>query len=125
MCIRDRFNGWSTRNNVNRAKISLDRAQLQFEQTKLDLEATVQQRYVDVLTFQKAYEASIKTLEARRLAYDYAKERFDVGLMNSFDFSQAQSRLDNAEADAIRTKYDYIFRLKILEFFYGIPLSLN
>ncbi len=119
------FNGWSTRNNVNRAKISLDRAQLQFEQTKLDLEATVQQRYVDVLTFQKAYEAALKTLEARRLAYDYAKQRFDVGLMNSFDFSQAQSRLDNAEADAIRTKYDYIFRLKILEFFYGIPLSLN
>ena len=119
------FNGWSTRNNVNRAKISLDRAQLQFEQTKLDLEATVQQRYVDVLTFQKAYEAALKTLEARRLAYDYAKQRFDVGIMNSFDFSQAQARLDNAEADAIRTKYDYIFRLKILEFFYGIPLSLN
>ena len=78
-----------------------------------------------MLTFQKAYEAALKTLEARRLAYDYAKQRFDVGLMNSFDFSQAQSRLDNAEADAIRTKYDYIFRLKILEFFYGIPLSLN
>ncbi len=119
------FNGWSTRNNIKRSKINLDRARLQFEQDKLDLETNIQQAYVDVTTFFKAYEAAEKTLEARRLAYQYAKERFDVGLMNAFDFSQAQSRVDNAEADAIRTKYDYIFRLKILEFYFGIPISLN
>jgi outer membrane protein len=63
-------------------------------------------------------------LEARKLAYQYAKERFDVGLMNSFNFSQAQARLDNAEASVIRTKYDYIFRLKILEFYFGIPITV-
>ncbi len=75
-------------------------------------------------TFAKAYEAAQKTLEARKLAYQYAKERFDVGLMNSFNFSQAQARLDNAEASVIRTKYDYIFRLKILEFYFGIPITV-
>ena len=119
------FNGWSTRNNVKRSQISLERAKLQFEQTKLDLETNIQQAYVDVSTFEKAYEAAEKTLEARRLAYEYAKERYDVGLMNAFDFSQAQARVDNAQADVIRTKYDYIFRLKILEFYFGLPISLN
>jgi outer membrane protein len=119
------FNGWNTRNNVNRSKINLEKSKIQFEQDKLTLEATVQQAYVDVTTFSKAYEAAEKTLEARRLAYQYSKERFDVGLMNAFDFSQAQSRVDNAEADVVRTKYSYIFRLKILEFYFGIPISLN
>ncbi len=119
------FNGWSARNNVKRAKINVDISKIQLDQQKLQLETNIQQAYVDVTTFLKAYEAAEKTLEARRLAYDYAKERFDVGLMNSFDFSQAQSRLDNAEASVVRTKYDYIFRLKILEFYFGIPLSLN
>lgn len=119
------FNGWSTRNNVSRSKISLEKSKLQFEQDKLDLETTINQAYVDVTTFYKSYEAAEKTLEARRLAYDYAKERFDVGLMNSFDYSQAQSRVDNAEADVVRTKYAYIFRLKILEFYFGIPITLN
>mgnify|MGYP003625263980 CR=1 FL=1 len=94
-------------------------------QMVLDLETTVNQRYVDVTTFAKAYYAAEKTLEARRLAFQYSKERFEVGLMNSFEFSQAQSRVDNAEADVIRTKYDYIFRLKILEFYFGIPISLD
>ncbi|UII80839.1 TolC family protein [Flagellimonas sp. CMM7] len=119
------FNGWNARNGVKRAKIDLERAKLQLEQDKLDLETNIQQAYVDVTTFSKAHEAAVKTLEARRLAYDYAKERFNVGLMNAFDFSQAQSRVDDAEATVIRTKYDYIFRLKILEFYFGIPISLN
>ncbi len=119
------FNGFSVKNDIKRAKIGVERAKLQFEQDKLDLEATVQQSYVDVTNSFKAYEAAEKTLESRRLAYEYSKERFDVGLMNAFDFSQAQARVDNAEADVVRTKYDYIFRLKILEFYFGIPISLD
>ncbi|WP_036151951.1 TolC family protein [Maribacter forsetii] len=119
------FNGWSVRNNIKRSQISVDMAQIEFERTKLQLETDVNQAYVDVTSFYKAYEAAQKTLEARSLAYQYSKEKFDVGLMNSFDFSQAQSRVDNAEADVIRTKYDYIFRLKILEFYFGIPISLE
>ncbi len=119
------FNGMSTRNNVKRSLISYKKAQLQFEQDKLDLETTVNQAYVDVKNSAKAYEATQKTLEARRLAYVYTKERFDVGLMNAFDFSQAQARVDNAEAEVIRTKYDYIFRIKVLEFYFGLPIVLN
>ena len=91
----------------------------------MNLETNVNQAYVDVISFAKAYEAAEKTLEARRLAYDYSKERYDVGLMNAFDFSQAQSRVDDAEATLIRTKYDYIFRLKVLEFYFGLTIALN
>lgn len=119
------FNGFSTRNSIKRNKINVLRTKLQFEQDKLDLENTINQAYVDVTTFRKSYEAAQKTLDARKLAYDYAKERFDVGLMNAFEFGQAQARLDNAYATVIRTKYDYIFRLKILEFYFGVPLSLD
>lgn len=119
------FNGWSTRNNVKRNQIGLEKAKLQLEQDKLDLENTIQQAYVDVSTFEKAYEAALKTLEARSLALEYAKERYDNGLMNAFDYGQAQARVDNARADVVRTKYDYIFRLKILEFYFGLPISLN
>lgn len=119
------FNGWSVRNNIKRAKINVDQARIDYERTLLELETDVNQAYVNVTSFYKAYEAAEKTLEARRLAYQYSKERFDVGLMNSFDFSQAQARVDNAEAEVVRTKYDYIFRLKILEFYFGIPISLN
>ncbi len=119
------FNGFSVRNNIHRSEIAVEQRKLQFEQEKLDLENTVNQAYVNVNTFYESYVAAEKTLEARRLAYQYAKERFDAGLLNAFDFTQTQARVDNAEADVVRTKYDYIFRLKILEFYFGMPISLN
>ena len=119
------FNGFSTKNSIKRSKIGLEKAKLQLEQDKLALETNINQAYVDVENSAKAYEVAQKTLEARTLAYEYSKERFDVGLMNAFDFSQAQARVDNAEAEVIRTKYDYIFRIKVLEFYFGLPIVLN
>ena len=108
-----------------RSQIEVTRAELQLEQNKLDLENSINQSYLDVLNNAKAYEAAQKTLEARKLAFEYSKERYEVGLMNAFDFSQAQARVDNAEAEVIRTKYDYIFRIKVLEFYFGLPIVLN
>ena len=119
------FNGFSVKNGIKRSKIALESAKLQLEQDKLELENVINQAYVDVNTFYKAYEAAEKTLDARSLAYQYSKERFDVGLMNAFEFGQAQARVDNAAAEVVRTKYAYIFRLKILEFYFGMPITLN
>ncbi len=119
------FNGFSVRNNVKRAQINVQKAEVQLEQDKLDLETNINQAYVDVKNFSKAYYATQKLAEARRLAYEYSKERYDVGLMNAFDFSQAQSRVEDAEAEVVRTKYDYIFKIKVLEFFFGVPIELN
>ena len=119
------FNGWTARNGVKRAQIDLKRSELQLEQTKLELETAINQAHVDVTTFGKAFEAAEKTLEAREVAYQYAKDRFDVGVLNAFDFGQSQARLDDAKANVIRSKYDYIFRLKILEFYFGLPIQLD
>ena len=119
------FNGWSTRNNIKRSQIDVKKAELELEQNKLNLETNINQAYVDVINSSKAYDAALKTREARVLALDYSKERFDVGIMNSFDYSQSQARVDNAEAEVIRTKYDYAFRIKVLEFYFGLPIVID
>ncbi|MGH1384370.1 TolC family protein [Kordia sp.] len=117
------FTGFRISNGIKRSKIAIERAQYNLEQTKNNLEATVNQAYNDVKGALKAYEAAEKTLTSRKEAHRYATNRFDEGIMNSFDFSQSKQRLESAESDVIRTKYDYIFRLKILEFYFGLPLT--
>ena len=117
------FNGFSVRNSIKRNQIALDRTKLQLEQDKLDLEATINQAYADAEGALKSYEAAQKTLAARQTAFAYSQERFNVGLLNSFDFNQAKQRVVQAEADVVRTKYNYIFNLKVLEFYFGIPIS--
>ena len=119
------FNGFATRNNVQRSKIALEKAQLNYEQQELDLERNVYTAYTDTNAAKETYEAALETLAARKLSYEYAQERYRVGLMNVFDFNQVQTQLANAESEVLRTKYDYIFRTKILEFYFGIPLIQN
>ncbi|MFB9108839.1 TolC family protein [Flavobacterium gyeonganense] len=116
------FNGFSTRNNVERNKVSLEKSKIDLEQKSLDLQRNVYTAFTDAKGALNAYESSTITLEARQQSYNYAKEKYDVGLMNSFDFTQAQTLLTNAQSDVIRAKYDYMFKIKILEFYFGIPI---
>lgn len=116
------FNGFSVRNNVERNKVSLEKSKIDLEQKSLDLQRDVYTAFTDARGALNTYESATVTLEARQQAYNYAKEKYDVGLMNSFDFTQAQTLLTNAQSDVIRTKYDYMFKIKILEFYFGIPI---
>ena len=116
------FNQFQTGNNIKRNKINVERLELQKKQAELDLESTVYQAYNDAVNAKKTYSAAIKTEEARRLAFNYAEDRYEVGLSNAFDLNQSRVQYDNAQSDVIRSKYDFIFKLKVLEFYFGIPI---
>ena len=117
------LNGFSVKGNVQRSKINLERSKYQLEQEELNLESTVYQAYVDAKGALKSFEAANKSLESQQLAFNYAKERYDVGLTNAFDFSQSKLRFDNAKIQLNNAKYDYIFKLKVLELYFGIPAT--
>lgn len=119
------FNGFSVKNNVDRSKVNLEKSKNTLEQQKLDLQRSVFTAFTDAKGALKANESAIISLESRQESYNYAKEKYAVGLMNSFDFNQAQTLLTNAQSEVIRTKYDYIFKIKILEFYFGIPIIKN
>lgn len=117
------FNGWAVRNNVGRNRVNLERSKFQLEQANLDLETAVYQAYNDARGALKAYQASEKTLAAREEAFLYSRERYNVGLLNAFDFNQSQNLYESAQSDVLRAKYDYTFKLKVLEFYFGIPIT--
>jgi outer membrane protein len=119
------FNGFSARNNVERSKVNLEKSKIALEQQELDLQRNVYIAFTDAKGALNAYEASLVSLESRQGAYDYAKEKYAVGMMNSFDFNQSQTLLSNAQSEVLRTKYDYIFKIKILEFYFGIAIIKN
>ena len=117
------LNGFSVRNNIERSKIAFKRSEIAVSQQELDLERNVYTAFTDANGSLNAYEAAVTTLEARTESFNYAQEKFNVGLMNAFDLNQAQLLFANAESEVIRTKYDYIFRVKVVEFYFGIPIT--
>ena len=119
------FNGFSAKNSVKKAKINLERTRNNFERQKLDLESQINQAYNDARGSFKFYEASIKTVKSRKIAFNNTQNRFQAGVMNSFDFVQAKQRYEQSLSDQIRAKFDYVFKLKVVEFYFGIPLTIK
>jgi outer membrane protein len=117
------LNGFAVRNNVERSKVAFKRSEIAVNQQELDLERNVYTAFTDAKGALNAYEAAVTTLAARKESYKYAQERFDVGLLNAFDLNQSQTLFANAESEVIRTKFDYIFRVKVVEFYFGIPIA--
>lgn len=117
------LNGFAIKNNVARTKVAAERAKIALSQSEIDLERNVFTAFTDANGAYNSYESAVVALEARESAFNYAKERYEVGMMNAFDFNQAQTLYSTAQSEVLRTKYDYIFRTKIVEFYFGIPIT--
>jgi outer membrane protein len=116
------LNGFTVKNNVARYKVSLEKSKIALSQSELDLERNVYTAFTDAKGALKAYESAVLALNARQEAFNYASEKFAVGIMNAFDFNQAQTLFSNAQSEVLRSKYDYIFKEKVLEYYFGIPI---
>ncbi len=117
------FSGFATRNQVQRSRVNAKRAEYELEQAELDLESDVYQAYTDAQGAFEAYEAALVAAKAQEQAFEYATDRFDVGVINVFDFTQSKLRHENAQREVVRTKYDYIFKLKVLELYFGVSVN--
>ena len=115
------LNGWSSRVGIKKSKLNVLRSKNLLDQTKMDLENTIYQALNDAKGAMKSYEAAKKSEIARKTAYNYAKERFENGALNTINYFQAQQLFETSQSELIKAKYDYIFKIKVLEFYFGIP----
>ncbi len=118
------FDRNNTKINVQRAKIQEDIAQNTYQNEYTMLRANIERVYLDAKSASKNYEAAKKSVEAQEEAFRTAKEQFDLGVMTSYDFEQVRNQLVQAQASFASAKYNYFFRVKVLEYYYGLPLKL-
>jgi outer membrane protein len=119
------FNRNQTKSNVNRQKINYEISKFGLDNQKLQLEQTIQKAFYDAKAAAKTYESAEKSLIAQEEAIKNAQESYNFGAMTQFDFDQVRNRFANAEGAMIRAKYDFIFKTKVLEFYYGETILLN
>jgi len=117
------FNNWNTKTNISRAKIAVLTAKYNNDQVRLTLKKSIEQAYYDASAAYKKYNATLTSVESLNEAFKYAQQKFDVGLITSYDFLAAKNNLDKSQSDLIQTKYDYIFKTKILDFYQGKSLT--
>jgi len=117
------FNGWSTHSSIQRSKISWQQAQLNQESVRKTLFKNVQQAVNDVITANNKLIAAQKSEEALSQSYQFNVQKFDLGMVNMYDFLLSKNNYTKAGADLLQAKYDLIFRIKVLDFYQGKPLT--
>ncbi len=119
------YNRGQNKANQELAELDVVRARIAQEQIKDNLKIDVQRAVADVKTGKEQYEAALHSAEANRAAYQDTEKRFDLGVANSLELVTAQSNRDQAETDLSIAKYQYIFRLKVLDYYLGKPITLD
>jgi len=119
------FEKFNNKNNVERATINQSFAQINLDLQKQTIRENIQEAFFSVNTSFQAFEAAKESVRSNELSFDYAQKSFQAGVLNIYDLNQAQNNLAIAQAQTAQAKYNFIFRLKVLDFYAGIPLTLD
>lgn len=119
------YNNYQNAGNVQRAKLNLMAAENNLNLQKLNLRVNITQALADAKAAKKALDAANKSALATKQSYENATKRYEFGSVNSYDLANVKLRYDNALLSALVAKYDYIFRVKVLDFYLGKPLKFS
>ncbi|MBA4321740.1 MAG: TolC family protein [Odoribacter sp.] len=118
------LNGWQVNKNIENSKLGIQNSRYTLEGTKKQLYKNIQQAYADAVAALKKYNASKKAVTSMEESFRYTEQKFNVGLVTPVDYNAAKTQLLKAQSELAQSKYEYIFKTKVLDFYKGIPLNL-
>ena len=118
------FNDWMTNSSIANAKIAVMSAKNDLQKTKNKLRKQAEQVRADVIASEKQFQFTQKSAEALQESFAYNEQKFNEGMLNVYDYNDAKNQFIKAQSDLLQAKYDYLFKIKILDFFMGNPLTL-
>jgi outer membrane protein len=119
------FNKWQRVTNIQNARLQMQIRELQLDGTKNQLRSDIEQAYTNAKAAVQSYLANDKSVQAADKSFQSLEKRFGAGMLGSYEFQQAKNNLAIAESEKIKSKYTYVFRLKVLDFYQGKPLKLE
>lgn len=118
------FQGWQTRAGIETAKLQIERNKLSIEQDTLRLKQDIYTAYETALGAFQTYLARQKAVETAQRSFDLANRRYEIGVMQTIEWLTIQNNLTRAKIDRIVAQYNYVFAMKVLEFYKGQGLRL-
>ncbi|MHC1705442.1 MAG: TolC family protein [Tenuifilaceae bacterium] len=118
------FQNLSGHTRISKAKIDVLDAKFALQETDKNLLKSIQQAYADARAEFDRYNAMKESETSFREVYEANNEKFNLGMINSVDYGIARNNHIKAQGDLLHAKYSYLLKLKILDFYRGIPISL-
>lgn len=117
------FNGRSTEMSIRRSKLNYESAKINQQLAEDQLYKNIQQAHQDAVAALNKYEAAKKSSDAQAEAMMYMEKKYEAGLVTSLEYTTARNNLTRAQSNMLQSKYDLIFKVKVLDFYAGKPLT--
>ena len=117
------FNGFTARSSVRRAKITYQNTLTSEQLAKNNLNKVIFQATTDLKAAESRFSSTQNAFDAQKDAFYVVEQRYNVGLVNSLDYSTAQTNRNKAEIDFIQAKYDLLFRAKVIDYYLGKQIT--
>lgn len=117
------FNRLATRNSIRQAKLQQSEQALQLDETKKTLYKEIQQAYYNAVNAQAKYESALAARKAAESNFNMMTGKFENGRANATELEEAKTKHANAITSTLQAKYEYILRMKIIEFYEGNKLG--
>jgi outer membrane protein len=118
------FNGGQLRTAWERSKLVVRQSELQIEADNQTLKQDIYSAYTDAVAAMQKFNASRKSVETAEKAFNFAQKRYNLGLVSTYDLVNSQNNLLRARIDMLTAQFDYVFKMKLLEFYKGQGLKL-
>jgi outer membrane protein len=118
------FNRLATKNRISQSKLNVENSKYMLDLSKNQLFKDIQSARNSAEASLAKFKASQKAVEAQQESFSYTQQRFDLGLVNSVDYNTAKNLLTKTQSDMVQAKFEYIFRINILNYYQGIPFKL-
>ena len=118
------FNGWQAKANYERSKLNIRTLEYQRDLDNQTLKQDIYQAYNSVIVALEKFNSSAKSIDAAQRTYDFALKRFNIGMLGTFELVTDQNNLFRAKLQYVLNQFDYVFKMKVLEFYKGQGLKL-
>jgi len=117
------FNNGQVLMNKQNADLTIINTELNKQIAINTMQQTVTQAVNDLRAAVASYYASKTNYDAAKKAFEFAEKKFNLGTASSFDYTNAINTMAQAEAMLVQSKYDLIFKAKIIDYYLDKPLD--
>lgn len=118
------FNAGQSKISYQQAKLNFRSASLQEENTQRKLKQDIFSAYTNAVVALNKLNATQKAMTSAEKAYSFATKRYELGLLGTIELLNNQNNFLKAKVNFKSAQYEYVFRIKLLEFYKGENLSL-
>jgi len=118
------FNNWQTNTSISNARLEVKSAGIDVRTTEQTLYKEIQQANNEALAYFEKYKAGVDNVKSMEESFRYVQQKFEIGVLNATDYTVAKTNLFKAMSDLSQAKYQFVFQLKILDYYKGIQITL-